>query len=94
MNYELLITNYEFEWHADKSRSFTARFNTLRNKFGMTGSIIGFFHVTRFVFALPALPRALKGVPPMLRQTYIPIKNENYDMSKMKVFRLGAFAPF
>ncbi len=25
----------------------------------------------------------LKGVPPMLRQTYIPIKNGNYEMSKM-----------
>ena len=76
MNYELRITNYAFEWHADTPRPFPTRFDRFRNKFGMTGSIIGFFQCSRFAFALPSLPQALKGVPPMLRQTYIPIRNE------------------
>ncbi len=67
-NYELRVTNYEFEWPADTSRPFPTRFGRFRNKFGMTGSIIGFFLCSRFGFALASLPRA-KGVPPMLRQT-------------------------
>ncbi len=81
MNYELSIINYQlsiinYEWHADTSRPFSTRFGRFRNKFGMTGSIIGFFLCSRFVFALPALPRSLKGVPPSLRQTYIPFETK------------------
>ena len=37
MSYELRITNYEFEWHADTSRPFSTRFDRFRNKFGMGG---------------------------------------------------------
>jgi len=48
MNYELRVTNYEFEWHADTSRPFSTRFGRFRSKFGMAGSIIGFFLCSRF----------------------------------------------
>ncbi len=48
MNYELLITNYEFEWNADTSRPFSTRFGRFRNKFGMTGSIKASFEKNVF----------------------------------------------
>ncbi len=48
MNYELLITNYEFEWNADTSRPFSTRFDRFRNKFGMAGSIKASFEKNVF----------------------------------------------
>jgi len=41
MNYDLRFTIYDFEWNADKSRLFIARFSRFRNKSGMDSSVIG-----------------------------------------------------
>jgi len=68
MNYELRITNYEFEWHADKSRPFTARFGTLRNKFGMTGSINMCFEKTPLMYNKPIMLNLFQQLQSLAKQ--------------------------